>query len=151
SHKSLENPYIHPFAGWDVAALIEARGRQRGAHPALVWAPFEGKAQVWSYAELAEAVSRIAGGLAARGIRPSARVLIHLENCPETVLARFACAWLGATAVLSNVHLAAPELARVTAMLRPRAAVTHPDLADRVAQPGNGIEWIALIGSRAGE
>ena len=135
---------VHPFAGWDIAAFIEARGRQRGAHPALVWAPFEGKTQVWSYAELAEAVCRIAGGLAARGIRPGDRVLIHLENCPETIFARFACAWLGATAVLSNAHLAAPELARIIAMLRPRAGVTHPDLTDKVAQPGSGIEWIAL-------
>ena len=62
---------VHPFAGWDVAALIEARGRQRGAHPALIWAPFEGPAQVWSYAGFAEAVARIAGGLAARGIVPA--------------------------------------------------------------------------------
>jgi crotonobetaine/carnitine-CoA ligase len=136
---------VHPFAGWDAATLIEARGRQRDGHPALIWAPFEGRAQVWSYAEFSHAVARIAGGLAARGIQAGDRVLLHLENCPETVLARFACSWLGATALLSNVHLAAPELARVIAMLRPRAAITHPDLADKVARPGNGLEWIVLI------
>ena len=140
---------VHPFAGWDVAALIEARGRQRGAHAALIWAPFDGPVQVWSYAGFAEAVARIAGGLATRGISAGDRVLLHLENCPETVLARFACAWLGATAVLSNAHLAAPELARVIAMLRPRAAITQPDLADRVAQPGTSLEWIALTETQA--
>lgn len=139
---------VHPFAGWDVPALIEARGRQRGAHPALIWAPFEGPAQVWSYAGFAEAVARIAGGLAARGIGTGDRVLLHLENCPETVLARFACAWLGATAVLSNAHLAAPELARVIAMLRPRVAITQPNLADR---PGNHLEWIAVTETGAAE
>jgi carnitine-CoA ligase len=142
---------VHPFAGWDVPALIEARGRQRGAHPALIWAPFEGPAQVWSYAGFAEAVARIAGGLAARGIGTGDRVLLHLENCPETVLARFACAWLGATAVLSNAHLAAPELARVIAMLRPRVAITQPNLADRVARPGNHLEWIAVTETGAAE
>jgi carnitine-CoA ligase len=142
---------VHPFAGWDLAAFIEARGRQRGAYPALIWAPFEGPAQVWSYAGFAEAVARIAGGLAARGIGAGDRVLLHLENCPETVLARFACAWLGATAVLSNAHLAAPELARVIAMLRPRGAITQPDLADRVAQPGTGLEWIAMTETGAAE
>jgi len=135
---------VHPFAGWDAAALIEARGRQRGEHPALIWAPFEGPAQIWSYAEFAEAIARTAGGLAARGIGAGDRVLLHLENGPETVLARFACAWLGATAVLSNAHLAGPELARVIAMLRPRAAITQPDLVERIAQPGTGLEWIAL-------
>jgi carnitine-CoA ligase len=142
---------VHPFAGWDVPALIEARGRQRGAHPALIWAPFEGPAQVWSYAGFAEAVARIAGGLAARGIGTGDRVLLHLENCPETVLARFACAWLGATAVLSNAHLAAPELARVIAMLRPRVAITQPNLADRVARPGDHLEWIAVTETGAAE
>ncbi len=140
---------VHPFAGWDAAALVEARGRQRGAHPALIWVPFEGPAQVWSYAGFAEAVARIAGGLAARGVGPGDRVLLHLENCPETVLARFACAWLGATAVLSNAHLAAPELARIIAMLRPRAAITQPGLADRVAQPGNRLEWVAVTETTA--
>ena len=139
---------VHPFAGWDVAALIEARGRQRGGHLALVWAPFEGAAQMWSYKELAEAVARIAGGLSARGIGAGDRVLLHLENCPETILARFACAWLGAVAVLSNVHLTAPELARIVAMLRPRAAITQPYLADAVGQSGS-IEWIALASDPA--
>ena len=135
---------VHPFAGWDIAALIEARARQRGAHPALIWAPFDGPVQAWSYAELADAVARIAGGLAARGIGAGDRVLIHCENCPETVLARFACAWLGATALLSNAHLAAPELARIVAALRPRGAITQPSLAERVTQAGGGLEWIAL-------
>jgi crotonobetaine/carnitine-CoA ligase len=98
----MDASFVHPFAGWDVAALIEARGRQCGAHTALIWAPFEGQAQVWSYPRFAEAIARIAGGLAARGIGAGDRVLLHLENCPETVLARFACTWLGATAVLSR-------------------------------------------------
>src|SRR6516225_3658299 len=140
----MDTSAVHPFAGWDAAALIEARGRQRGEHPALIWAPFEGAAQIWSYTEFAEAIARIAGGLAERGIGAGDRVLLHLENGPETVLARFACAWLGATAVLSNAHLAGPELARVIAMLRPRAAITQPDLVERIAQPGTGLEWIAL-------
>ncbi len=135
---------VHFFAGWDFAALIEARARQRGAHPALIWAPFEGPVRVWSYAELADAVARIAGGLAARGIVAGDRVLIHCENCPETLLARFACAWLGATALLSNAHLAAPELARIIAALRPRAAITQPSLTERVVQAGGGLAWIAL-------
>jgi crotonobetaine/carnitine-CoA ligase len=142
---------VHPFAGWDVAALIEARARQRGAHPALIWAPFDGRARAWSYAELAGAVARIAGGLAARGIVAGDRVLIHCENCPETVLARFACAWLGATALLSNAHLTAPELARIIAALRPRAAITQPSLAERVAQAGGGLEWIALVQTDTGD
>ena len=135
---------VHPFAGWDIAALIEARGRQRGAHPALIWVPLDGPVRAWSYAELADAVARIAGGLAARGIGGGDRVLIHCENCPETVLARFACAWLGATALLSNAHLAAPELARIIEALRPRAAITQPSMAARVAQAGGGLEWIAV-------
>ena len=66
------------------------------------------------------------------------------RTVPKLLLARFACAWLGATALLSNAHLAAPELARIIAALRPRAAITQPSLAERVAQAGGGLAWIAL-------
>src|SRR4029079_17184288 len=113
---------------------IDARARQRGDHPMLIWAPFDAPAETWSYARFADEVALLACGLAARGIRPGDRVLVHLENCPETLLARFACAWLGATAVLSNAHWMGPEIGPVVDMLGVRAAITQPKLYARVAE-----------------
>src|SRR5262245_1496228 len=97
-------PVLHPFTGRDAAYLLEARARQRGDHPMLIWRRYTAEGEGWSYASFAHDVGRLAGGLHARGIRAGDRVLVHVDNCPETILARFACWWLGATAVLSNAH-----------------------------------------------
>jgi len=142
---------VHPFLGRDAAALIEARGRQRGDHLLLIWSPYDGAGETWSYARFADSVARLAGGLAARGIKPGDRVLVHLENCPETLLARFACAWLGATAVLSNAHWMGPEIGPVVEMLGVRAAITQPKLFSRVADHCPRLEWIAVTDTDAGE
>ncbi len=145
-----ENEILHPFAGLDASALIEARARQRGDHPMLIWAPFEGPVEVWSYARFHDEVTRVAGGLAARGIKAGDRVLVHLENCPETLIARFAVAWLGAVAVISNALLAGPELAQVAPPLGVRGAITQPKLAQRVAEHCAGLEWIAVTATDGG-
>lgn len=144
-------PVLHPFMGHDAASLIALRARQRGDHPMLVWAPFEGEGETWSYARFADDVARLAGGLAARGVKPGDRVLVHLENCPETLLARFACLWLGATAVLGNAHWMGPEIAPVADMLGVRCAITQPKLHARVAGHCRALEWIAVTDSDGGE
>src|SRR5262245_59605883 len=99
---SLRDLAVHPFSGLDVAALVALRARTRGAHPFLIWAPFDGPAATLTYAEFHGRVRRLAAGLAARGIRPGDRVLIHLENSPESLLSWCACADLGAVAVTTN-------------------------------------------------
>ena len=144
-------PVLHPFMGRDAASLLVSRAQQRGNHPMLIWAPFDGPAQTWSYAKFADDVARLAGGLHKRGIRPGDRVLVHLENCPETLLARFACMWLGATAVLSNSHWMGPEIGPVTEMLNVRAAITQPKLYSRVADHCPKLEWIAVTETDNGE
>jgi crotonobetaine/carnitine-CoA ligase len=144
-------PVLHPFMGRDAAFLIEARARQRGSHPMLIWSPYAGKGETWSYARFADDVARLAGGLSARGIRPGDRVLVHLENCPETLLARFACWWLGATAVLSNAHWMGPEIAPAVTSLGIRAAITQPKLLPRIAEHCPSLEWIAVTDTDAGE
>jgi carnitine-CoA ligase len=141
---------ISPFAGYDIAALIEERGRQRGDHPFIVWAPFEGAEEIWSYARFAETVARLAGGLAARGVKPGDRVLVHLENCPEALLARFACAWLGAVCVGTNAMAAGPELAYFAEATRAVAAITQPKHAAMLAQHAPGLGWIAVTATDAG-
>ena len=103
-------PFVHPFSGQDAGELLRARAAARGPHPLLIWAPFDAPVRTWSYAEFAHDVACVAGGLLKRGIRPKDRILVHFENCPETLIARFACMWIGAIAVLSNAALAGPEL-----------------------------------------
>ncbi|MCX7201477.1 MAG: AMP-binding protein [Burkholderiales bacterium] len=96
--------HFNPFAGQDIRTLIQAQARLRADHPYLVWRPFEGPRKAWTYAQFAQTVARFAAGLHARGIREGDRVLVHLDNCPEAIIAWFGCAWMGAVAVTTNAR-----------------------------------------------
>jgi len=142
---------ISPFAGFDMARLLARRAAERPDHPLLVWVPEAGPQRNWTYAAFAHDVARLAGGLAARGVKPGDRVLVHLENCPETLIVRFACAWLGAVCVVTNPMAAGPELAGLAETAAPRAAITQPRLAGLVASHVPDLDWIAVTATDAGQ
>jgi crotonobetaine/carnitine-CoA ligase len=141
----------HPFEGLDVAWLVETRAASRGAHPFLVWAPFEGEGRSWTYAAFRDAVARVAGGLLARGVKPRERVLIHLDNCAEAVIAWYACAWIGAVAVTTNARAAGDEMAYFAGHSAPVGAITQPKFAALVDRHCSGLRWLAVTASDNGE
>lgn len=53
----------------------------------------------WSYAELSERVTRLAGGLASRGVRPRSHVAICAAHGPEWIVAALATIAVGAVLV----------------------------------------------------
>ena len=134
----------HPFTRLDVPTLLAHRAATRRDHPFIVWEPFDGPPQSWTYGESEHRVARIAGGLARRGVRAGDRLLIHLDNCPEALWAWYACARIGAVAVTTNARAADDELAYYAAHCGAVAAVTQPRLADRVARCAPGLRWIAV-------
>ncbi|MFN4100207.1 MAG: class I adenylate-forming enzyme family protein [Pararhodobacter sp.] len=143
---------LSPFAGMDAATLLVSRAQLHGDRAFLIWAPFDAPERTWTYAGFLEDVTRLAGGLQARGIGPGDRVLVHLENCPETLLIRFACAWIGAIAVISNAMASGPELRDMIDSTGARAAVTQPRMAGLLAAHAPlTVEWIAVTFSDAGE
>ena len=105
---------LHPFNRMDVPTLLAQRAATRRDHPFIVWEPFEGPAETWTYDRFHNEAGRIAGGLARRGVVAGDRVLIHLDNCPETLLAWYACTWLGAVAV-TTCHFSAWQFAATRA------------------------------------
>src|SRR4030095_11172047 len=123
-------PALSPFDGLNLDRLLDARAKERPDHPFLVWAPFEGDNKTWTYGQFAADAARLAGGLAARGIKPGDRVLVHLENSPEALLARFALARLGAVCVATNAMAAGPEIAHYAEASRATAAITQARLAE---------------------
>lgn len=64
-----------------------------------------------TYRELEESSARLAGELAARGLRHGDRVAVLADNCPEYVVLFFACARSGMVMTPLNWRLTAPELA----------------------------------------
>lgn len=138
------------YTGLDVPTLLRARARERGVHPFLVWVPFEGPARTWSYAQFADDVARIAGGLAARGVTPGDRVIVHMENCPELLLGWFACAHLGAICVNTNAASAGPELEYFAQLTGAVGALTQPHFESRFAGHCRGLKWLVTTGAQFG-
>ena len=142
---------LHPFSGMDIAGLLVQRALTRQDHAFLVWAPFEGPGRQWTYAEFLERVRRVAGGLQKRGVAAGDFVLIHLDNCPEALLAWYACAWLGAVAVTTNARAVADDLTYFADRVGAVAAITQPRFAELVARSCKSLRWIAVTGTDNGE
>ncbi len=147
----LADRHVNPFAGQDIRTLLAHRAAMRGDHPYLVWQPFEAPAQTWTYRRFADRVARFAAGLHRRGVRAGDRVLVHLDNGPETVIAWFGCAWAGAIAVTTNARASADELAYYAANARTVAGITQPRFADTVSRACGALRWLAVTSHDAGE
>ena len=103
-----------------------ARNASRFAErPALAEA--EGS-RTWTYAELWRDVERLAGELAARGVRPGETVVFQLFNGPEFALCWLAAMRLGAIATPINFRLSAGETAHVIDDSRPVAFIFDAEL-----------------------
>ena len=139
-----------PYTSMDIASLLDDRAQTRGHHPFLIWAPFDAPSTTWSYASFADDTARIASGLASLGVKLGDRVLVHLENCPETLLTRFACARLGAICVSTNAMAAGPEMTWFTQLSGARIVITQPKFAELVDHHCPNIEWICLTHTDAG-
>jgi crotonobetaine/carnitine-CoA ligase len=137
---------LSPFHGLSLDRLLDARARERPEQAFLVWAPFEAEARTWTYRQFAAEAARLAGGLARRGISSGDRVLVHFENCPETLLVRFALARLGAVCVATNAMAAGPEIAHYADSSRAVAAITQASFADTVASHARGVRFVVAAG-----
>ncbi|GAB3389294.1 long-chain-fatty-acid--CoA ligase [Humibacter soli] len=87
---------IDPPSG-SLPHLIEESVATYGSHVAL-----EFFGATTSYRELGDAIDRVAGGLAALGVRAGDRVALVLPNCPQHVIAFYAVLRLGAVIVEHN-------------------------------------------------
>lgn len=140
----------HHFAGTDMWLMLAARALARADHPALVWEPFEGDRRVWTYAQLAADVEAVAAGLHARGVRRGERLLIHLDNCPEFLLAWLACARIGAVAVTTNTRSAGDEITYFADVADVVGAVTQPTYAGLVSASAPGLRFVVVTATDGG-
>ncbi len=132
---------LTPFEGMDIRTLIDEQASERGERPFLVWEPFEGAGRTWTYADFAEAVRRFAAGLHVRGVAPGDRVIVHLDNCPESVIAWLGCAYAGAVAVTTNAKSSQDELAYFADHSGAVGAITQPRFADLLASAAPQLAW----------
>ena len=138
------SPATTPYAGRDVQSLLAERARQFGDKPFLIWEPLSGEPQAWTYAQFDALASRLALGLQRRGVALGDFVLIHLENCPEALIAWHACARLGAVAVTTNTRSSPAELAYFAQHSAPVAAITQPKFAALVREAAKTARFVVV-------
>jgi crotonobetaine/carnitine-CoA ligase len=141
---------LPPYDGFDMRSLIQAQAVRHGESAFLIWEPFQGVARTWTYSEFSEAVREFAAGLRGRGLRPGDRLLIHLDNCPEFLVAWLGCAWAGVVGVTSNTKLSLDELSYVATHSKVVGAVTQPRYMAIVEESTRKDRWIAVTETDAG-
>lgn len=105
-----------------------------------------------SYAEMADAVDRLAAALHRRGLRTGDRLALVDTDTVEFLQVVLACARLGVTVAPLNVRLRDGELDDVLATVRPQALAAGPafaPLAERAAAGSLG-ELRSVLLTRAG-
>jgi carnitine-CoA ligase len=135
---------LTPFEGWDIRTLIDNQATRRRDHPWLIWAPFQGEGRIWTYAELGRTIRRFAAGLQARGVGPADRVLVHLDNCPEAIIAWLGCAYAGAVAVTTNAKSSAEEIGYLATHSQAVGGITQPRFAQMVRAAAPALAWLAV-------
>jgi crotonobetaine/carnitine-CoA ligase len=148
---ALADRHVQPFAAQDIRTLLEVQAQLRRDHPFLVWRPFSGPGHTWTYGQFLERIRRFAAGLHGRGVRAGDRVLVHLDNCPETIIAWFGCAWMGAVAVTTNAKSSADELAYFAGHSGAVAGITQPKFAQLVAGACRDLRWLAVTETDNGD
>jgi crotonobetaine/carnitine-CoA ligase len=100
----------------------------------LVYENRAGEVSELTYAEFDARVEDAARGLHALGVAPGDRVVVHLRNSPEFLVAWFAIARLAAIMVPSNIANTASELEHVIGFTEAGHAITEPDFHEVVQQ-----------------
>lgn len=90
--------------------------------------------QVLTYAQLHAQAERLAGTLFRWGVRSGDRVLLNLQNCPQSVVAHFAILRANAVVVPVNPMNRAEELRHYITDPDVRVAITSADLAPDLAK-----------------
>ncbi len=106
--------------------------------------------RTWTYAEFWRDVERLAGELAARGVRPGQTVVFQLFNGPEFALTWLAAMRLGAVATPINFRLSAGETAHVIDDSVPVAFIFDAELAPQAREAlelaSHSPGWTAVVG-----
>jgi acetyl-CoA synthetase len=111
----------------------------------------DGQRKEWSFGEVADRSTRLAGTLAARGVRRGDVVMTVIGNRPEWVLTMVACFRIGAVALSCNEQLRAKDLKLRLEAANPKLIVADERNASEIeaSAPDCGVLWIGELGDAA--
>jgi propionyl-CoA synthetase len=139
-------PLYRWFTGGTLNTCYNALDRHvasgRGAQTALVYdSPVTDTTQTFTYAELLDHVSRLAGALRSLGVEKGDRVVIYMPMVPEAVMAMLACARLGAVHSVVFGGFAPAELSARIEDARPKVVLS----ASCGVEPTRVVEYKPML------
>jgi crotonobetaine/carnitine-CoA ligase len=90
--------------------LLRDQAERRPDKPFLITEDMNGNSASITYREAHEITMRTAAGFATLGYRKGDRIIVHLPNCQDWVVAWFGLAWLGVVIVPTNIAATSSEL-----------------------------------------
>ncbi|MFD2263889.1 propionyl-CoA synthetase [Lacibacterium aquatile] len=139
-------PFYRWFVGAETNVCHNALDRHvaagRGDQAALIYdSAMTGKVRSYTYAELTDAVARLAGALAQLGVEKGDRVLIYMPMVAEAAMAMLACARLGAVHSVVFGGFAATELKTRIEAAKPKVILA----ASCGLEPGRIVPYKPLL------
>ena len=124
-----EMPFVHWFPDGQLNTCENALDRHvragHGERLALIYdSPVTQSVRRFTYAELLDSVSRVAGALQGLGVGKGDTVIIYMPMVPEAVMAMLACARIGAIHSVVFGGFAAPELAARIDDAKPKVVIS---------------------------
>ena len=138
------------FAGQDIPWLLNHWADAAPDRAFLVWEPKDAEGRTWTYRQFVDDVEKVAAALVSRGVTLGDKVLIHAENCPEAVLAWYACARIGAVGVTTNTRSVAAEINYFATHTGCVGAITQPQFAAVVDEAVPDIGWFVVTADDSG-
>ena len=141
-------PFYTWFPGGEINVCYNAVDRHvkagRGDQAALIYdSPMAGIKQTYSYIELLDKVSKLAGGFRSLGVEKGDRVVIYMPMIPEAVFAMLACARIGAIHSVVFGGFADTELAKRIDDAKPKIIVS----ASNGIEPTHMVHYKPLLDS----
>ena len=103
----------------------------------------------WSYDAVAQKTRKMAGLLAAHGVRRGERVLIVLPDVPPFAWAFFGTLARGAVVAMGNPHAPIENIEYLASYTRATAIITIPDVAEKlratVDRPGSELQAVFVV------
>jgi crotonobetaine/carnitine-CoA ligase len=131
------------FRNENIASLLQ---EWVSKHPEKVffhWHRFSGESTAWTYQQFWQEACAVAGGLQQRGVKIEDKVILHCDNCPEMLIAWYACALIGAVAVTTNTGATATEMNHFISTTEPIAAITQPKYIEMLLRFKDRFNWMA--------
>jgi long-chain acyl-CoA synthetase len=108
----------------------------------------DGRKEQYTYADLRELATRVAGFLASKNIKHGDRVMLVSQNAPEWGMSYFGVLKAGATCIPCDPDSSTNEILTFARagnaaglILSDKVEQEHPDLRERLAEQGSTVVW----------